>query len=281
MGTKLRSCVCSQEQLESQPFRQWCARLGEAHRLHRKLWEWCYIAQALDERGMLQPGRRGLGFGVGREPLVPLFASFGCEVVASDMAEEQARKVGWTDTNQHAADVDVLNAAGLCPPEEFRRRVSRRVVDMNAIPRDLGGFDFTWSSCSFEHVGSIAKGKRFVRNQMRCLRPGGVAVHTTEFNVVSDTETLDHEVTVIFRRCDLLDVARRLRADGHHLDLDFTLGTDVADRYVDAPPYRNDLHLRLKIMQYTSTSIGLIVEKSDRPEGILSRWLGRLIRAAG
>ena len=34
--------------------------------LHRKMWEWLFIAQALAERDMLRPGRVGLGFGVGR-----------------------------------------------------------------------------------------------------------------------------------------------------------------------------------------------------------------------
>jgi hypothetical protein len=51
-------------------------RSGKPVPSHRKLWEWCYIAQVLWERGLLQPGRPGLGFGVGHEPLAALFASF-------------------------------------------------------------------------------------------------------------------------------------------------------------------------------------------------------------
>lgn len=51
--------------------------MGEQERLNRKIWEWCYVAEALSERGMLLPGRRGLGFAVGQEPLVALFASAG------------------------------------------------------------------------------------------------------------------------------------------------------------------------------------------------------------
>jgi hypothetical protein len=281
MRTRLRSCVCSQEQLESPAFRKWCARIRQDPLLHRKQWEWCYIAQALYERGMLRPGRRGLGFGVGRELLVSLFAGFGCAIVATDMDQGEARKVGWTDTNQHAAGVDVLNETGLCPPEQFRRLVSQRTVDMNAIPSDLRGFDFTWSACSFEHIGSIALGKEFVCRQMDCLRPGGVAVHTTEFNVSSNADTLDNTVTVLFRRRDLQDMARRLRANGHRIDLDLTLGTGVADNYVDEPPYRSDFHLRLKIAQYVTTSIGLIVEKPSRSAAAVGRCLRWLRRTAG
>ena len=58
--------------------------------LHRKMWEWLFIAEALRERGMLAAGRSGLGFGVGQEPLVALFAAAGCDVVATDQPHESA-----------------------------------------------------------------------------------------------------------------------------------------------------------------------------------------------
>jgi hypothetical protein len=40
--------------------------------MHRKLWEWCAIAQVLEERGMLTADRKGIGFAVGQEPLASL-----------------------------------------------------------------------------------------------------------------------------------------------------------------------------------------------------------------
>ena len=39
-------------------------------RKHRKQWEFCYILQALCRAGVMRVSARGLGFGVGREPLV-------------------------------------------------------------------------------------------------------------------------------------------------------------------------------------------------------------------
>ena len=71
-------------------------------------------------------------------------------------------------------------------------------------------FHFTWSSRYFEHLGSIDRGLAFIKEQMKCLRRGGVAVHTTEFNVGSNHETIDHEATVLFRRRDLQRLARWL-----------------------------------------------------------------------
>jgi hypothetical protein len=287
-----------QAQLDSTAFRAWAERLrtpweritgGLKPRWHRKLWEWCYIAQALSERGLLRPGRRGLGFGVGQEPLTALFASFGCDIVATDLAEEQARQDGWIDSCQHAADPAALNQDGLCPPDVFARRVAFRAVDMNAIPADLGGFDFTWSACSLEHLGSLENGGRFLCESMRCLKWGGFAVHTTEFNLSSNDQTLDHFPTVLFRRRDIEDIAQRLRADGHVVELDFTRGEGLADDFVDVPPYRHDPHLRLQVLGYVTTSVGLIVEARPSWRTLcrrllrrtaLTRRLGRFVKTA-
>ena len=94
-------------------------------------------SQALHERGMLRPGSRGLGFGVGREPLLALFASLGCEIVATDLPTEEAHKGCWVDGVQHAGSLEGLNGRGICSPEEFREKVSFRFVDMRKLLDDL------------------------------------------------------------------------------------------------------------------------------------------------
>ena len=276
-GPRLKSCLCTQAQMTSEAFVGWLRRMqpaslradGRSPHLHRKLWEWCFIAQVLSERGLLRPGRRGLGFAVGQEPLASLFASYGCEIVATDMPEEDARRNGWAGpTNEHASNLEVLNKHGLCDPDEFRRLVTFRFEDMNAIPPDLSDFDFCWSACSMEHLGSIAKGLRFVDRMLGCLKPGGVAVHTTEFNLLSDTHTVDNSGTVIFRRRDILEMQRRVRAAGHYMaDVDFDSGDQPADCHIDAPPYLHDPHLKVLLHNHVSTSIGLIIETSPRAGG--------------
>jgi hypothetical protein len=263
MPPRLKSNLCRQDQLESQALRRWCPPLHEPFKLPRKLWEYCYIAQALDERGFLKPGTRGLGFGVGKEPLTALFAQRGCRIVATDLDIERAQAAGWVQTNQHAEALGALNDRGICPADDFRARVEFRNVDMNEIPADLQGFDFTWSSCCFEHLGSIANGLRFIERQMECLRPGGVAVHTTEFNVSSNEETIDDNgFIVLFRRRDIEELARRLEARGHRIKLDLTPGRRIADGYVDLPPYdKGPYHLKLQWDRFVTTSIGLIITR--------------------
>ena len=261
------SCVCREAHYRLPLFRWWCERLHEPPRYHRKLWEYVYICHVLHERGILVPGMRGVGFGVGKEPLTALFASLGAEIVATDMEAEAARQAGWLASAQHAgAEFDALNERGICEMARFRSAVRYRNVDMNAIPDDLVDFDFCWSSCAFEHLGSLDRGLSFVRRSMDVLRPGGVAVHTTEYNLSSDERTVTAGPTVLFRRRDFVALAAALTADGHAVaPFDFGTGHEPVERYVDRPPFAVEPHLRLRLRfgrsTYTTTSIGIVVIK--------------------
>lgn len=264
-SSRLISSLCTHDQMTSEAFRYWASRMGENWRLHRKLWEYCFILQALYERDMFREGRRGLGFAVGEEPLPSLMASMGCDVVATDLDQTDSRAEVWAKTAQLAASLEGLNKRRLCEDRLFKQRVSFRPVDMNRIPDDLTGFDFTWSSCSFEHCGSIGLGKRFLREQMKCLKPGGIAIHTTEYNLSSTEQTIDTGTTVIFRKQDVEAMIRDLQAEGHEVEkLQLDIGASAEDSYVDIPPYSSNVHLKLELFdQYVSTSVALIIKKSD------------------
>ena len=271
----LGSCICTRSHFETEWLQRWSAKLKSRPVLHRKLWEFCYIAQALEERGMLGPGRTGLGFGVGQEPLPALFASLGCRVIATDLDPQRAKKSGWVDTGQHADTLAALNVKGICDPAQFIRLVTLRRVDMNNVPQDLVGFDFVWSSCALEHLGSLDKGVEFIRNAMRCLRPGGVAVHTTEHNVSSDSDTITKGNVVLYRQRDIEMIVRMLDADSHRVEkLDFS-DSGPEDLYVAESPWalsrllrngrtcRREPHLKLRVGPYVTTSIGLIIHKAS------------------
>ena len=271
-GQGLVSQVCRHATLDSKTFRNWAVTLQEPWRAHRKLWELAFIAQSLEERGMLAPTRRGLGFAVGTEKLPALFASRGCRITATDLPADDKRNQPWAATGQWAGTLELLNAAGLCADSEFRQRVEYRPVDMNKIPIDLTGYDFTWSTCSFEHCGSLNLGLRFLERQMDCLRPGGIAVHTTEFNLSSNDDTLADSSCVIYRLRDIEAVCQRLVDHGHRVEpLDLDPGNHPLDAVVDSPPYHQWAtdpparikHLRLNLAGYVSTSIAIIVQKAS------------------
>ena len=144
---------------------------------------------------------------------------------------------------------------------EFDRLVRFAPVDMNAIPAGLEGFDLCWSSCAFEHLGSIEHGLRFVEASLRTLRPGGIAVHTTEFNLSSDTDTFEAENLCLFRRRDMEALLERLARAGHTpWPLNLYPGDGAIDAHIDLPPYALP-HLKLQVGQYVTTSIGIVVQK--------------------
>jgi len=272
----LRSKPCTQADMEHPAFRWWIKSLRLARIYHRKLWEYGFVLQALHEAGMLQEGKRGLGFAVGEEPLPAYFAARGIRVTATDAPVDVIEGKGWTDTGQHADSLDKLSKPDLCPQDAFQRHVSYEPVDMRAIPAHLDGqFDFCWSICSLEHLGSLANGADFVIDSLKTLRTGGVAIHTTEFNYLSDTDTVDNWMTVLYRRKDFEALAERARALGYIVsDLNFDTGDKPLDYFIDLPPYRWDknkpdlafisqerAHLRLSIDGFACTCYGLIIRK--------------------
>ena len=260
--TQLISSLCTQKQLESSTFQYWAKRLGEQpDRLHRKIWEYSFISQALYERGLLAPSRTGLGFGVGKEPLASLFCSYEVKICATDAPFEVADKGNWVETGQFADGLEVLNERNLCPQAKFEQLCTYRKVDMNSIPDDLRGFDFVWSSCALEHLGSIQDGEEFIYNSLDCIKARGYAVHTTEFNISSNDGTLTSGNTVLYRKKDIERIVHNLNKAGHEIEVDYSDGKLPADRFIAEYPWDTD-HLKLKIFDFVSTSIGLIVRKA-------------------
>ncbi len=260
---KRRSELCKAKDYKADWFKHWCNQLGETPNHHRKQWEFVFIMEALWERGCIGKGKKGLAFAVGTEPLPAMFASFGCTILATDIFTEKGIEMGWTNGNQLCFGLGSLNTRQLCDEEDFKKLVQYRPVDMNDIPDDLTGFDFNWSSCSFEHLGSLEKGFAFLKNQIKTLQPGGWAVHTTEYNVSSNDETQENNSTVIYRQRDIEYIVNELRNDGHFVEeLDFSMGGLPQDYMVDTEPHEQKIHLKLQVDKYVVTSIGLIIQKA-------------------
>jgi 2-polyprenyl-3-methyl-5-hydroxy-6-metoxy-1,4-benzoquinol methylase len=236
--------------------------MGDIPRFHRKQWEIIYIAQALHMHGKLGPGKRGLGFGVGTEPLAAMFAAEGCTVTATDLPYDAAQSTIWPKIGQHSQSLEQMAFDGICPREEFLARVQFRPVDMNAVPADLrrGEFDFTWSSCSLEHLGSLEKSIEFIRASLECVGPGGVAVHTTEYNLTSNIWTVTEGDTIFFRKRDIERLVKQVRRAGCQIEVNLCRGHGPLDLAPDHPPYTQDRHIKLQIGPLSLTSIGLIIQ---------------------
>lgn len=257
------SQLCTAGQFEDPAFGETISAMQLHPGHHRKLWEHVYIVSVLRNAGLLRPGRRAMVFGCGKERIPAYLAAHGLEVLATDAPEAESFNQGWASTNQFAAQADDLHVPGIVDRATFDRLVSFRPVDMNAIPADLAGqFDVCWSTCSLEHLGSLRHGLDFIENSLSVLRPGGLAVHTTEFNLGSNDETLESPGLSVYRRRDIEDLAARLIAQGHEVwPLNFHPGDSELDEVIDLPPYSLP-HLKLAVQRMTCTSIGITVRKA-------------------
>jgi len=259
------SQLCTAEQMLSLDYERWCDAMHSPARFSRKQWEFVFILQALEKSGMLAKGKRGLGFGCGREPLAGLFALRGCQVLATDLDPAAAHDQGWVATMQHAASHEALYecASEFLSREDFDARVTFQNADMNCIPVEFDEqFDFVWSACAFEHLGSLRHGMEFVKNSLRCLKPGGVAIHTTEFNLSSDDQTFESPGCSLFRARDIKQLLAEINEQGYEAaPLNLNSGKLAVDRHIDLPPYGFSPHIKLMLEGYVVTSIGLIIRK--------------------
>ena len=161
----------------------------DSERHIRKPWELGFIVETLDRAGVLKPGKRGFGFAVGEELLPSYFASLGVDVLASDLSLSELDGSCWLETGQNAGgDVEKLWKPNLCSKKAFKSHVRYRDVNMNHIPENEKGYDFCWSVCAIEHVGTLKLSLEFMKNVLRVLKPGGISIHTTEFNLSSNND---------------------------------------------------------------------------------------------
>jgi 2-polyprenyl-3-methyl-5-hydroxy-6-metoxy-1,4-benzoquinol methylase len=244
----------------------WGASHATVHVPHRKLWEFCYILHAAEQHGRLEPGLSAVGFGVGQEPIPAALARFGLSVLATDLEAGVDESAAWAATGQHLSQASALSRPDVISDALLQERVRVRPVDMTDVPDDLGRFDFLWSACALEHLGSPDAGIEFVVRTLDLLEPGGVAVHTTELELIPREETADYGRLAVYRVADLDRLAERVRGMGFEMATNWYVSMDSpADRWVSLPPYPHDdpAHLKLLIGDSVSTSVGLLIRQPE------------------
>lgn len=229
--------------------------------INRKFWEWCLIAEALDRYGKLGKGCSGIGFAVGREPLASYFLGKGCAILATDLHPDRSTR-DWSSTGQHSRQKEDLFYSSLADRSKFEGNLRFQCADMRDLTDLEGEYDFLWSSCAMEHLGGLAAGENFLKDSLKLLKPGGIAVHTTEINVLSNEATLDADTDCIYRKQDLLRIGKELQSLGYVLPkFDFDFGSTAIDQLVDTPPYMEDgaYHLKLEFCGFVTTSYFLLI----------------------
>jgi len=256
------SQLCTYSQFQEPEYYKACEYLKVSPRLHRKQWENVFILNCLEYAGMLKSGKKGLGFGVGRERLSSFLASKKCKITATDLPQTDDRKKNWEKTNQHCSDLNDLHHDNLVSIDELKKYVKFVPVDMNNIPKKLKNYDFCWSSCALEHLGSLQHGLDFIKNSIKCIKPGGVIVHTTEFNLKDEHDTFESVACSVYRKKDIENFVNELRDDGHLVDVNFNSGNMPQDKIIDVNRNNKQFHLKIDIHGFTSTSFGFFIRKA-------------------
>ena len=265
----LASKFCTQADLESPWASYWMGRLRADFAYRRKLWECCFVLQALWERGMLEDGTRGLRIGFDAEALSGIMAAHGSFVTIADTDAAAAQAMGPGARLEAALRSHAIDAAA------FRRRVNVTPLGDATALHAFRAYDFCWSGDLAQRQGSVAAGLDLVCRSMATVRPEGIVVHLLEVAYAEEERAIDNWPAVLLRRRDVEQLAERLTREGHRVErLDFDIGSGFMDLFVDVPPYEHDLagtpfdqrlgaaaHLKLMVDGFPTTSFGLVVQR--------------------
>ncbi len=260
--------VCDRLDWEHPDWRQALEDLGYAYdpaRLHRKHWEFAQAVYGLRRLRCLASDAAALGLACGHEPIIFFLAGRLRKVIATDLYAGEF--------SQREADPRMLR-----DPDAFaalpypRERLEARRMDATRIDYPEASFDIVFSFSSLEHFGSRRTQRRTLVEIGRVLRPGGVAVITTEIILNRWGRHGDY-----FRPEELLaDLVPRsgLRLAGG--DFDFSTSRATLEGVVRLPGEVDRLpHLVLRRWRTSFTSCALFLEKPIPPGLPHAAWARR------
>jgi glycosyltransferase involved in cell wall biosynthesis len=257
-GPYMVAANCLARDFYHQSYASFCRSIGHPPYLHRKLWEYAFIVQHLSASKALRRGNKGIGFGVGVDQRLPsLFASLGCDVLATDAVQDETRGESTGKSR------NLLFYPNIVDENTFEECVRFKFTELGKLDESVCEYDFCWSSGYSDRLGSITNGLEFIIETVeKTLKIGGVACHTSELNVTSNERTVETGGNVLFRRCDLETLIQRLEERGHKVErLPLEAGLSFVDFLVDVPPFVGEVHMKLRQGEFVSTSFGIVITR--------------------
>ena len=225
---------------------------------NRKAWEVGMVLHAFDRLGIITPTAEILGIGVAKEETISLLSPHVKRLFATDI---YCSPNTWSDW--HGTDL-MIDASRFLNQPYNRRRVVWQHVDGRSLPYEDNSFDAIFSCSSFEHFGSEADIRQAIGEACRVLKPGGVAVISTEYKVSGlrdwfcNVQLFD---AVRLQRVWLDGIGWRL-ADELDLTLDDTAYIDY-ERSIHDDAYKLIAHPHIKLDngEFKWTSVNLTFVK--------------------
>jgi SAM-dependent methyltransferase len=250
--------ICDRRDWAHPAWREALTDLGysaDPTRLHRKEWEFAQGVYGLRKLRCLGPDAAALGLGAGAEPIIFFLAGRLRRVVATDLYAG--------DFSRQEADPRILRDPEPFAPFSYHRdRLEVRRMDATAIDYAPESFDLVFSFSSFEHFGSRRAQRACLGEIRRVLRPGGVAVLTTEVILNAWGRHGDY-----FRLTELLDdmiPAAGLRLAGG--DFHFVTSRATLEGLIRLPhEIERRPHLVLRRWRTYFTSAAFFLEKPVAP----------------
>lgn len=224
---------------------------------HRKAWEFTQAIYGLRKLKRMPPNAVALGVGSGHELILYFLANKIRNVIATDLYEGSFA--------EKEASPYMLTHPEMFAPFHYRKE-HLDVLVMDAEKLDFAGdsVDFVFSFSSIEHFGGHREAVTALREMFRVLKPGGIAVITTELIL-----NRLGKVRGFFKMRDIEPLF--LQASGFDL-ADGKIDTSIERRFVRAPmefPYETTgkpcVVLRKGLTLFTS--IILFLEKPSPASG--------------
>jgi SAM-dependent methyltransferase len=255
--------------------------LAEEPRLHRKQWEFAQIFRALQSVGVLNGTSRGLSMGGGMERLLYAVVRHTGHLTVTDLYEADS---SWNEARLEDPDCAVKAAA---PFPVDRDRLSARRMDMRELTFPSGSFDFCYSSCAIEHIGTYDDFVRHLEETRRVLKDDGVYVLTTEFHYGEEVIPAPHNYyfsaafleelvrASSFAVCGVVDGTLRPHVFNRPVPVNLgDLCADAADPVTDVL-LNTSPHLQLLTSGLPFTSMCLVLRKAAPAAS------GRIVPMAG
>ena len=274
----MHSNLCNYEDFLTNDYEEFCNLIGEQKKIHRKQWEFYVIYKKLLEYLGDFNCKKGLGFAVGQEVIVPLFLNLNADITASDLNPNDSDSLAWINSNQHISNgFDKYVDSGYIK-KDILNKCKFDFINMNNIPSKylMNEYNFIWSSCALEHLGSLQNGFNYIINSLKCLKKGGIAVHTTEYNFKSNDNTLETSGCVSYRKKDIEWLISEIEKLGYYIEpINFNRNDNIVNNYIDPFPYIGSTsaiffdvnnydilksHINLNIEGHCSTSIYIVIQ---------------------